>query len=261
MSNKPHILMGSSTIISKATGQKQTKRARHEYVKDEKCNHKTYFQVDQTLMLTLQSVTGKQTHEIMNEMVAIYENMIKDYELDLNKKSTVAKWSYNRWSNRTKNKRRTDKFPGTDIYVACNIVVDYHGTKYDEYKSQSYWGTKKKENCMSCDANTILVRATFKAPQRLKLLSQEKINEIIIEGELFDTSEDIEDIKLNDTLTPGEKRAKKEKEEREKQERITNNKINKITAKLKSGKELTANQRKDYLDLIDKGLMEVVETD
>lgn len=243
----------------------QTKRApRHSHVKDEACGHKTYFTVDQALMIVLQSVTGKQTHEIMNELVFIYEGMIRDYEIDLAKKSSGAKWIYNMWKPRGKSKRRTDKFPGTDIYVTCNLLVDYKGTKHDEYKedASSYWGTKKKpENCTKCDANTLLVRANFYMPQVKKLMPQEEINEIILEGELFDVSHDIEDIKVNDTLTPAEKREKQEKQEREKRERILNNKITTITNKLKSGKELTKNQKQDYLDLIDKGLMEVVETD
>lgn len=235
----------------------------HRRDKKDKCDHKTYFEVDQTMMLALQGATGKQTHEIMNEFTDIYESMIKDYELDLSKKSTGATWRYvggyhtfgasgnYEWISKEVRRRRTKKFPGTNIYIACSVTVTYCPVNFDEWNEyhKHSWSPKKKEMCVKAKGNTNVVKVNFIMPTRKKLLDQEAVQEILLEGEIFDTSEDLADLDFKDSVTPAEKRARAEAKKKKRAEK----QIATINNKLESGKELTKQQRKAYLKLIDDG--------
>lgn len=181
----------------------------HERNKSEACKSKTYFTVTQALLLTLQGTTGKQTHELMNELIKMQEQMLVDYELDpRSKKTTCGEYFGDSWHSSSVNKRRTIKFPGTSIYITCNLNLYWYHRKYDEYKDG--WTNKKEIDCIKCDGNTTVVKASFYMPQRRMTLTEEMIGELILEGEIFDASDDIEELQTKDSLTPQEKRDKVE---------------------------------------------------
>lgn len=181
--------------------------SRHDYNKSEACKSKTYFTITQALILTLQGATGKQTHELMNELSAIQEQMLKDYELNpRSKKAACGEWCGQWWNSGT-SKRRTVKFPGTDVYITCNLSLDWYHRKYNEFDGYT---NKKEKDCVKCEGNTTIVKASFYMPQRKLTFTEEMLGEIMLEGEIFDASDDIEALITKDSLTPQEKRDRAE---------------------------------------------------
>ena len=198
---------GNPFITVKAGPKKKKKYVNHRMNKDTKCEHKTYFNVTQALILTLQKTTGKMTHEIMGTLVEMYEKMIKDYELDLSNKTTGGSFHRGReWCTKEIRKKRTTTFPGTEIYLSCNLGITYQPTKYDERNNR--WSTKRPDEKMHCDNNTLLVTANFFMPRRSLTFTQEQVGEMMLEGEIFDCSEDIAELQSNDSLTPATIRAR-----------------------------------------------------
>lgn len=203
----------------------------HDMDPTDKCESKAYFTATQALMLTLQKTTGKHTHEIMSDLVALYEQMLVDYEIDINKKSTLMSYIAGfGWGNsNTVNKKRTILFPGSNVYVSCRITLDYYLDDYDEFEFTPYrcYNNKKESECIKCDANTIVVKVSFFMPQRKLTFTQEQLQEMILEGAIFDVSEDIEELKIKDSPTPQEKRDRRAARKKLKQQDKTKTESNK----------------------------------
>ena len=170
----------------KKVAKKKARRKKKAYLShhdnpDPKCKHKSYFQVTQVLLLMLQKMTGKQTHEIMNDLIEIYENTLKDYEIDPNSKTAFNNWRPHwgpngswAWRGR-KEIRRTIEIPDTNIYMNIRINGWYTDEPYDE---EDQWGcNKKSEDCIKVKDNTNVFEVSFYLPQRntLSLLNQDRI--------------------------------------------------------------------------------------
>src|SRR6478736_6888291 len=135
------------------------------------CTHDTTYELNHALVQLIQKSTGKQTHEIMNTIIAETNAMFKELEIDPNSKTAGAKWKKGwihnakyqwvaTWNPKRKNKLVT--FPGTDVKFNLIINIKYHEQfqQWDPNKPNSYGGQGsweiKAENC-----NEIKIKVTL----------------------------------------------------------------------------------------------------
>lgn len=188
-----------------------------------------------------------QTHEIMTVLVDQYEQMIKDHELDLNNKKSGGRWGIRGWNRQTKQwcsgetrKKKVITFPNTNVYLSCNLSINYSAEKGKEYNN-AY-----SKVIGEWEPNTNVVKVNFIMPQRKLHFTSEQIGEMMLEGEIFDSSEDIEEMKNKNSITPAEKRAKAEAQRKVREEKAKLKKevklkkdLEKINKKKVDGKTLT----------------------
>lgn len=218
----------------------------HSIDKNKKCKNKVVFSVTQSVMLMLQKSTQLQTHEIMKILIDQYEQIMKDYELDPNDKSTGAEWRSDYWGHGNKcwhgKEKRIKKhfdFPNTKVTLSCNLTVYWCAHEGYDLKPGAY--NKKPENTIvEWKSNTNVIKVNFIMPQTKLYFDAESIGEMMLEGELFDVSDDIKELKKKDTVTPAEKRAKEEAKKKAKEAK----QLAKIRKKQSNGKDLTATDKR-----------------
>lgn len=219
-----------------------------------KCSSKTLFKVNKPLIYSIQKITGHHTHQIMNFFAECLNEMIKDFEIDLsNSKSTLIfddegeprtysmsnSFNYGYTSYRG-NARRTFKYPDTEVFIKCAISL--------EYTDRDMWVRSVNEQMKK---NTMILVATFSTSSAMLTITEEQMTDIQAEGELLDISEDVEEPKFRDSITPKQlreehlkkelerkaKEAEKLKKKRERELQKEQEKLQKQLKKLKTKTE------------------------
>lgn len=180
------------------------------YDPDEEANKQISYELNHALLKLIQKTTNQQTHEILNYLVSEFETMIKEYSIDLSKKTATCVWRKS-WDGKTGNwchntecrKKKSLIYPGTDItyYMSCSVF--WNGTQTDMWDS-------KKMHYVKCEPNTNFTKVVVNLPSKMLRFNETDLAMALAEGDLLDMSSDIEEVQLKSSLTPAEKEARKE---------------------------------------------------
>lgn len=220
-----------------------------------KCNSKTLFKVNKPLIYSIQKITGHHTHQIMNFFAECLNEMTKDFEIDLSDSKSTLQFDNegkpDTYSNRSNNSfygytsyrgnaRKTFKYPDTEVFIKCAISL--------EYTDRDMWVRSVNEQMKK---NTMILIATFSTSSAMLTITEEQMSDIQAEGELLDISEDVEERKFRDSITPKQlreehlkkelerkaKEAEKLKKKRERELQKEQEKLQKQLKKLKTKTE------------------------
>lgn len=146
----------------------------YRYKTVDKIKNKVQFEFNRGMMYNLQKSTGHKTHEILANILPLYEQMISDFNIDLNDEYTELGLSI----------RRYVEYPGTGMFLSCSMNcygIDYLWNE-DEYVQP--------------------IKVNFKMPSGSLKMSLEELNTTVMEGDLLDDSPDINPPKFKNTKPP-----------------------------------------------------------
>jgi len=150
-----------------------------------------------SLVYAIQAITGKSTHDILGVLVEKGDALVKANEVAVDERIKSRSW----W-NPAKTYKDYMYYPGTELYLGVYMNISTEG----EYAN----GEKEYYNS---------VRYSFKLPSSVVKMTEEEYNNIVIDGMLADASFNFDPPKLKPTVTPAEKRAKKEAQELKRKEK------------------------------------------
>lgn len=161
------------------------------------CNSSTHYTLQQVLLILIQKITGHQTHVIFSNIELELNKMYEEFGIDIKSKKAVLKWkTYGGgfWDghHKTISKKKLVTYPQTDIKFYISIKVQYF-SHLDRWDGGAYINNRyiKKTELQN---NTNYIDVSMYVPQKRILFSETSMQEVLMEGDLLDMSDDIEEL-------------------------------------------------------------------
>lgn len=155
----------------------------------QQCDCKINYEFTESLLILFQKSSGQQTHEVLSNLEMIALKMAEDFEIDMYTTQDLYYWSWgSAWRQQSYNilkKKICTAYPNTDI--TCYLEFTFRaGVNYNKMNFNFYMPIKKIN------------------------YTSEKMGEIISEGIILDSTEDLKEMKLRSHPTPQQIRDKRE---------------------------------------------------
>lgn len=180
------------------------------------------YEYQKSLLYTIQSITGENTHDIMANLLSNIENhMVKcDFDPKLTPGGNIV--GEDGWRSRTEKRYKSYMFyPGTNLYVGMYAVYR-HSYRSDFCYFEKDW---RKANKL-CEKWKWVIKFSFKLPTSSIKMGQEEYDNFMTDGVILDASDDVDKPGLKPSQTKEEadkaKELSKEKQKLKRQQKRKN---------------------------------------